>query len=62
MARRLSAWVITVVDPNVNWRTATARALVTEGGLPTGVAARWANIRKEISPSGLKRKLAETRN
>jgi hypothetical protein len=62
MARRLRAWVITVVAPDVRWRTATARALVTEAGLPIGVAARWANVRKEMSPAGLTRKAQEQRN
>lgn len=62
MARRLAAWVITVVDAKVSWRKATAKALVTEAGLPLSVAGRWAGVRRAMSPKGLKKALKERVN
>lgn len=55
-------YVITVVDQNVSWRKATAAALVKEVGASPKVAARWAEVRRQMSPAGLKRKIAATRN
>jgi hypothetical protein len=55
-------WVITVVAPDVKWSKATASALVKEAGLPLCAAMRWAIVRREMSPAGLKRKLASQRN
>ncbi len=60
MARR--PYEITVVDGYGRWRKATAPALVREAGVPPQIAARWARVRRQMSPAGLKRKLAETRN
>jgi hypothetical protein len=48
---------IVVVDGNMNWRKATAPALVRDVGVPPKVAARWAKVRREMSPAGLRRKL-----
>ena len=55
-------WVITVVDRNVSWRKATAAKLVSEAGASPQVAADWAKVRREMSPSGLTRKMKATRN
>lgn len=55
-------YVITVVDRNGSWRNATGKALVTAAGVPLGVAARWATVRRTMSPRGLKRKAREARN
>lgn len=56
------AWVITVVDPSVRWKRATAGALVREAGLPMRVAQRWRYVRRQLSPSGLKRALKSREN
>lgn len=48
---------ITVVDTIGKWHKATALALVRDAGVPPTVAARWAKVRREMSPAGLKRKL-----
>lgn len=53
---------ITVVDGRGCWKKATAPALVRELGVPLRVAARWAKVRREMSPAGLKRKMREARN
>lgn len=57
-----SQWVITVVDTNLNWRKATVARLVTDAGLPPRLAVRWGEIRRGMSPAGLRRKIRETRN
>jgi hypothetical protein len=48
---------ITVVNWRGRWRHATAPNLVKLAGVPPKIAARWAAIRREMSPSGLKKKL-----
>lgn len=48
---------ITVVDTIGKWHRATEKALVRDAGVPPSVAARWAKVRREMSPSGLKKKL-----
>lgn len=53
---------ITVVDAVGKWHKATAADLVRRAGVPLAVAARWAKVRREMSPGGLKRKLKEQRN
>ena len=53
---------ITVVDTIGKWHKATAAALLRDAGVPPGIAARWAKVRREMSPAGLRRKLAATRN
>lgn len=53
---------ITVVDSKNRWHKATAPALVRDAGVPPRIAARWAKVRRQMSPSGLKRKMAEQRN
>lgn len=53
---------ITVVDMHGHWRKATAPALVRDAGVPPKIAARWAKVRRQMSPSGLKRKLVEQVN
>lgn len=53
---------ITVADCYGRWRKATAPALVRDAGIPPSVAARWAKVRREMSPAGLKRKLRDLRN
>ena len=53
---------IVVVDGNMNWRKATAPALVRDAGVPPRIAARWAQVRREMSPAGLKRKMKVLRN
>ena len=55
-------WVITVVDNNVQWRKASAAALVREIGASPKIAADWARVRREMSPAGLRRKAQATRN
>jgi hypothetical protein len=53
---------IVVVDENMNWKKATAPALVRDAGVPPRIAARWAKVRREMSPAGLKRKAKEWQN
>lgn len=53
---------ITVVDTIGKWQKATAPALVRDAGVPMSVAIKWAKIRREMSPTGLRRKIAVTRN
>lgn len=48
---------ITVVDIFGRWRHATAPALVRDAGVPPRIAARWAKVRREMSPAGLKKKI-----
>lgn len=44
------------------WRRATAASMVRLAGVPPRVAAEWQQIRREMSPAGLKRKMHEQRN
>lgn len=53
---------ITVVDTIGKWHKATAASLVRRAGVPPSVAARWAKVRREMSPAGLKRKLLAWKN
>lgn len=48
---------ITVVDTIGKWHKAPAADLVRRAGVPLRVAERWARVRREMSPAGLKRKL-----
>ncbi len=48
---------ITVVDTIGKWQNAMAPSLVRDAGVPMSVAIRWAKVRREMSPAGLKRKL-----
>lgn len=48
---------ITVVDTIGKWHKAPAADLVRRAGVPLRVAERWAKVRREMSPAGLKRKL-----
>ncbi len=48
---------ITVVDTIGKWHKAPAADLVRRAGVPLNVATRWARVRREMSPAGLKRKL-----
>jgi hypothetical protein len=54
-------YIITVA--NGSWsRKCTATALVRQVGIPPRIAARWQQVRREMSPKGLARKIAATRN
>jgi uncharacterized protein (DUF2384 family) len=53
---------ITVVDTIGKWHKAPAADLVRRAGVPLRVAERWAKVRREMSPAGLKRKLREQVN
>lgn len=48
---------ITVVDTVGKWHKAPAADLVRRAGVPLSVAQKWAKVRREMSPAGLKRKL-----
>lgn len=48
---------ITVVDTINRWHKAPAADLVRRAGVPLSVANRWAKVRREMSPAGLKREL-----
>lgn len=48
---------ITVVDTIGKWHKAPAADLVRRAGVPLSVAERWAKVRREMSPAGLRRKL-----
>lgn len=48
---------ITVVDTIGKWHKAPAADLVRRAGLSPALAARWAKVRREMSPAGLRRKL-----
>ncbi len=54
-------YIITVANGNWNPRC-SAPALVRQAGIPPSVAAAWAEVRRTISPSGLKRALKERVN
>lgn len=55
-------YVIVTVDRSTSWRKATAAALVRDAGVPPSVAAKWQQVRREMSPAGLKRKLKDRAN
>lgn len=53
---------ITVVDTIGKWHKAPAADLVRRAGVPLSVATRWAKVRREMSPAGLRKKLKAQRN
>lgn len=60
MARR--EYIIVVVDTIGKWHNAPAPDLVRRAGVSLAVAAKWAQIRRQMSPAGLKRKLRDQVN
>lgn len=54
------AYVIVVVD-RLPQPMPPAKMLVSLG-VPTPIVARWARVRRAISPDGLARKVRESRN
>ena len=60
MARR--EYLIVVVDTIGKWHNAPAPDLVRLAGVPLAVAAKWAQIRREMSMAGLRKKLRDQVN
>lgn len=44
------------------WRRATASSMVRQAGVPPRIASEWQQIRREMSPAGLTRKLKQMAN
>jgi hypothetical protein len=57
-------WLVSVADTTgpKGWRRASAGSLVRDVGFSPQQASRWAKARREMSPTGLKRKLKERVN
>lgn len=62
MLPRRWEYQITVVDAIGKWQHCTAPALVRDAGVPMAVAIRWAKVRREMSVSGLRKKLKDQVN
>ena len=57
----MAEWLIVVVD-TIKKPWPSAARLVSEVGTPPSIAAKYAVVRRELSPAGLKRKLKVLKN